>query len=105
MTSGQRRFTTRPARLADNLGDALKEGNMRQEFEMTEEDLKELMDACKPVAYMIFGGMGPVSPHENANQAWCRLGEKMGFDGMTVEPASGGVRFFTAEATENTVGA
>lgn len=71
---------------------------MRREFEMTEADMKEILDACKPVVYMVIGGMPPKSPQENANDAWCRLGNKMGFDGMTVQPVSGkDDRFFTAE--------
>lgn len=69
----------------------------RREYEMSEEQHKVLLDACKPVPYMVFGGMEPTSPQENANRAWQRLGEEMGFDSRTVEPVSGkGSRFFTA---------
>jgi predicted TIM-barrel fold metal-dependent hydrolase len=72
---------------------------MRKEFEMTEEDLNALLEACKPVPYMVIGGYVPRSPQENANDAWERLGKKMGFDHMTVRPISGkGDRFFTAES-------
>jgi predicted TIM-barrel fold metal-dependent hydrolase len=72
---------------------------MRKEFEMTEEDLNALLKACKPVPYMVIGGYVPRSPQENANDAWERLGKKMGFDHMTVRPISGkGDRFFTAES-------
>ena len=72
---------------------------MRKEYEMTEAGLKELQAACRPVPYMIFGGMAPRSPQENANSAWCALGRRMGFDGMTVKPIEGeSVRVFTAEA-------
>ena len=73
---------------------------MRQEYEMTEEDLEKLLDACKPVPYMVVGGVPPRSPQENANDAWARLGKKMGFDSNTVQPASGGDRFFTAIPSE-----
>lgn len=43
---------------------------------------------------------GPISsPQENANRAWCRLGDELGFDGMSVEPILGREsRFFTAIA-------
>lgn len=72
---------------------------MRKEYEMSEEQEKKLLNACKSVPYMIFGGSPPRSPQENANDAWCELGREMGFDGMTVQPISGkGNRFFTAEA-------
>ena len=72
----------------------------RTEYEMTEADLKELLDACKPVVAMMIGGNGPSSPQENANRAWQRLGEKMGFDHMTVRPTGRGDRFFTAVPSE-----
>lgn len=69
----------------------------RKTYEMTEEDLKELLDACKPVVAMKIGNYIPRSPQENANMAWERLGKKMGFNHMTVKPIpSKGDRFFSA---------
>jgi hypothetical protein len=41
----------------------------------------------------------PRSQQENANEAWRRLGEKLGFDYMTVRPNGKGDRFFSAEVT------
>ncbi len=71
---------------------------MRREFEMTEAEEKVLLEACRPVPYMIVGGVAPTSPQENANRAWQALGRARGFDGMTVRPVLGkGPRFFTAE--------
>jgi len=61
----------------------------RTSYEMTEDDLKELLEACKPVMAIAVGGIGPSSPQENANRAWKRLGEKMGFDSSTVQPIQG----------------
>ena len=73
---------------------------MRKEYEMSEDQEKEILNACKSVPYIIVGGRPPRSPQENANATWCALGKKMGFDGMTVQPISGkGTRFFTAEST------
>ena len=73
---------------------------MRREYEMTEEDKDKLLEACKPVVYMVVGGCPPRSPQENANDAWEALGRKMGFHHMTVKPVSGKeMRFFTAEPT------
>lgn len=73
----------------------------RTAYEMTEADLEELLAACKPVIAMMIGGRWPSSPQENANRAWERLGEKMGFDPMTVRPVDGkGNRFFTAVPCE-----
>jgi len=69
----------------------------RKQYELTDEQLKSLIDSCKPVPYMVFGGVEPRSPQENANDAWGSLGKKMGFDYMTVEPVDGkGQKFFTA---------
>lgn len=74
----------------------------RTEFEMSEKDKNELLEACKPVPYMVVGGMAPRSQQENANEAWARLGKKMGFDPMSVKPISGkGMRFFSAVRNEN----
>jgi len=71
------------------------------EYEMTEEDLKDLLAACKPVPCMMIGGITPASPQENANRAWRELGAKMGFDWQTVQPIPGkGTRFFTAVPLE-----
>ena len=65
-------------------------------YEMTEADLEKIMDACKPVPYIVMGGREPLSPQENANNAWAELGSRMGFDHMTVKPDSRGDRFFSA---------
>lgn len=70
---------------------------MRKEFEMTDEQLKKLLDAGKPVPYMIIGGILPTSPQENANAAWSYLGLELGFEHMTVKPSPKGDKFFTAE--------
>ena len=72
---------------------------MRREYEMTEEQMNRLLEASKPVIYMIIGGMPPSSPQENANAAWNDLGRELGFDYMTVQPVPGkSNRFFTAES-------
>ncbi len=70
---------------------------MRKRYEMTRGDLEKLLEACEPQPYMVFGGMGPESQQERANRAWCELGNRMGFDGMSVESTRDGDRFFTAD--------
>ena len=73
----------------------------RVNYEMTEEDLKEILAACKPVPMIMLQCGTPPSPQENANRAWGKLGEKMGFDSDTVQPIEGkGNRFFTAIPSE-----
>jgi len=74
----------------------------RTNYEMSEEDLNELLSACRPVPYILVGGFAPPSPQDNANAAWRRLGKKMGFDSETVQPIEGkGNRFFSAVPAEN----
>lgn len=58
-----------------------------KEYMMTEDEYSELMVACQPVPYMVFGGVGPSSPQENANRVWQRLGHKYGFDWSSVKPS------------------
>lgn len=73
---------------------------MKKEFEMSEGQLAKLMDASKPVPMMALQCGTPISPQENANDAWRALGEELGFNYMTVEPVSGkSDRFFMAEPT------
>ena len=72
---------------------------MKTEFEMTEADMKKILDACKPVPAIMLQCGTPSSPQENANRAWESLGKRMGFKHMTVEPVrSKGQLFFKAEA-------
>ena len=76
----------------------------RTNYEMSEENLKGLLDACKSVPVMMIGSYTPSSPQENANTAWRSLGEKMGFDSMTVQPIQGrGQRFFSAIPNETNI--
>ena len=70
---------------------------MRSKFVMTKEQMDTILDACKPVPYMVIGGIQPRTPQQNANDAWCNLGREMGFDGMTVQPDGSNPLHFTAE--------
>lgn len=68
-------------------------------FEMTQEQLDELLNACKSTPVMYLSGGKPMfnSPQENANYAWEKLGKELGFKHMTVKPNGKGDRFFSAE--------
>ena len=69
-----------------------------REFQMTDDDLKGLLEACKPVPYLCFGGFPPRSQQDNANVAWQILGKKLGFVSSTVMPhPSGDMKRFFAE--------
>lgn len=63
---------------------------------MTEAQYEELLAQMKPVPYMIIGGQAPRSQQENANLAWEKLGDILGFKHMTVRPGNSKLSF-TAE--------
>ena len=68
-------------------------------FEMSQEQLDKIMDACKPVPMIMLQCGEPRSPQENANSAWAVLGKEMGFDSMTVKPVPGQpITIFEADA-------
>jgi hypothetical protein len=70
----------------------------RKDYEMTQEDLSILLAAITPTPYIaVTGGIGPSSVQERANRAWETLGNRMGFDHMSVRPTGRGDRFFSAE--------
>ena len=54
--------------------------NPRVSYEMTQEDLDTIMNACKRTPCMMIGGSTGPSPQENANNAWASLGKKMGLN-------------------------
>ncbi len=73
---------------------------MRREYQMTDEQRARILDASKPVPAMVLSGGQPMfgTPQENANAAWCRLAEELGFKWDTVQPVAGKPdTFFTAE--------
>lgn len=71
--------------------------NARREYEMTEQQHNDLTYACRPVPYIIVGGVPPISQQANVNAAWKALGAELGFDWDSVEAVPGkGARFFTA---------
>jgi len=77
---------------------------MRKEFQMTPDELKDIMEACRPVPMIMLQCGTPSSPQENANCAWKSLAEKYGFDWESVRPVSGKDRhYFTAESAAELV--
>ncbi len=76
---------------------------MRKKYEMSAEQCAALIAAMQPVPLIMLQCGMPKSQQENANDAWRKLGDAMGFDGMTVEPCHGeGSRVFTAEEAPTT---
>lgn len=73
----------------------------RTEYEMTEEDEKQLLAAMVPTPCIMIGGVVGPSLQDKANIAWADLGRRMGFDFMTVRPIPGkNQRCFTAIPSE-----
>lgn len=68
-----------------------------KDYEMTQGQLDVLIDAMKAVPLIAINCGMPSSQQENANRAWERLGNEMGFKHMTVRPNGKGDRFFSAE--------
>lgn len=75
---------------------------MKKLYEMSEEDLQVILQACQPTPIMYLSGGQPMfrSPQENANDSWKALGRKMSFVWDTAEPSGKGQRFFLAEPLE-----
>jgi len=76
---------------------------MRQEFEMTQEEMDNIIAINKgggdPAMFLSGGQPMGCSLQEKINQYWEILGKKYGFKPMTVEGSSKGKLFFIAEAT------
>lgn len=74
----------------------------RVQFRMSQADYDGIISAINAgrntPLIAINVGM-PRSPQEAANDAWCALGNRLGFDGMTVAPVSGSKLAFTARTT------
>ncbi len=74
--------------------------NPRVDYEMSQNALDKILEACEPVMCMKIGNSMPSSQQENANRAWAALGKEMSFDSETVRPSNKGQRFFTAVPSE-----
>jgi len=76
---------------------------MKKQFKMTEEDMKAILEACKPIPAIALQCGTPPSQQEMANNAWEALGKKLGFDYMTVEPDGRNKLCFLAEEVTETI--
>lgn len=69
----------------------------RQNYTMTQadyDDLIERIDAARKVSGMLLSGGIPMGdPQQAANNAWCELGNRMDFDGMSVEAGASKLQF------------
>jgi hypothetical protein len=75
------------------------ESKQRREFQLTDEELEELLQSIQAVPLIVLQAGMPKSPQERANDAWCKIGKAKGFDGMSVRPSAAhpdNPLFFTA---------
>jgi hypothetical protein len=76
---------------------------MRKEFQLTQEELDEIIDINRqppdPVMYLSGGIPLGRSLQEKINDHWAGLGRKHGFKPMTVQRSDKGPLYFTAEVT------
>ena len=63
---------------------------MKRQYRLTDAELESILDASKPVTYMVIGGVEPRSPQENANDAWQTVAMNHGFIWDTAEGAGTG---------------
>lgn len=64
-------------------------------FTITEEEMQMVLDASKPVPYMVLGGMEPSSPRENANRAWQAIGRTYGVEWDSIRPVDEAARIMS----------
>jgi len=71
---------------------------MKQEFEMTEEQLQAIYDISRNQMPVIYVGvwLGTESKQEKANKLWQTMADEMGFVWDSVEASAKGKRFFLA---------
>lgn len=65
----------------------------RKNYTMTDDQYDNIIAACQPVPMIMLQCGTPASPQENANRAWSRLGDELGFEFMTVEPGATKLEF------------
>ena len=70
----------------------------RLEYELTDSEYQELLEASRLVPLLYLSGGIPMglTTQDHANAAWRALGQKRGFDYLTVQP-SRSLKHFTAE--------
>jgi len=72
---------------------------MKQEFEMSEEQLQAIYDISRNQTPVIYVGvwLGTDNRQEKANKLWKTMADEMGFVWDTVEGSSKGKKFFLAK--------
>jgi len=70
---------------------------MKQEFEMSEEEMQAILDISRDNTPVIFVGVWlGLDKQERANKLWQIMADKYGFVWDSVEPSAKGMRYFLA---------
>ena len=69
----------------------------RLNYEMSQKEMDTLLAAMQPMPLIMLQCGTPKGIQERANDAWKVLGDKFGFDHMTVQPNGSNPLFFSAE--------
>lgn len=59
-------------------------------YRLTDEELASLLDASKPVPYMIIGGLPPTSAREHAMRLWRHVADRVGCEVDSIADAGTG---------------
>lgn len=71
------------------------------QFTITEEEMQRVLDASKPVPYILgTGGVEPTSPQARANAAWQAIGKAHGIDWMSIRPVNEAARIMSGTAVD-----
>lgn len=68
-------------------------------YQLTDDEYNELLEASKPVPYMVFNGTVPEGPVEKSERIWRRIAERVGCDWRTIG-AGPTEKQFCAEPTQ-----
>lgn len=59
-------------------------------YRLTHEELAEIIEASKPVPYMVIGGVEPQSPRDKVMAIWRRVAERVGCDVDSIDKGTTG---------------
>lgn len=68
----------------------------RKQYTLTPEDRDKLLEAGSPMSLVAVNCVPLRSPQQSINNAWARLGDRMGFVGSTAAPVGVNLFKFTA---------
>lgn len=67
---------------------------MKELYTLQEDEFVELVEASKPVPYLIAGGMSPPSQYDNAMRVWGKVAARVGCKLQTIAPGTSDRTFY-----------